>query len=131
MFHGRSEVAPAVATVPAVDVRKISRTARAYCPALTCPPPGVDPPAEVVRAVVTPALFFSAYRFVASWKGLPPPAGAAWACPAPAAPAAIGVRPLSVLGCHGHPQMLEMRVRVGHEVVLADTPDGPENEKDQ
>src|SRR5215469_13583796 len=79
MFHGRSLVAAAVATVPAVDVRKISRSARRYCPALICPPPTVDPPDVVVSDVVAPTLFFSAYRLVASWNGFPPP-------PAPAPP---------------------------------------------
>src|SRR5215475_11175784 len=86
MFHGRSEVAAAVATVPAVDVRKISRTFRRYWPAFTCPPAAVDPPADVVSAAVAPTLFFSAYRLVASWKGFPP-----WTAtppPAPPTPAA-------------------------------------------
>src|SRR5215469_2708370 len=95
MFHGKSDVAPAVATVPAVLVRKIRRTLRRNCPALTCPPPGVCD-APVVRLVVAPTLFFSAYRLVASWNGLPPPPAPSAPPPPPAAaPCAISHAPVS------------------------------------
>jgi hypothetical protein len=66
--------------------RTMRRIPRRYWPALICPPPDVCDVVTVVEARF-PTLFFSQYRFVASWNGFPPPPldGAAELGPAAAA----------------------------------------------
>src|SRR6266853_518178 len=91
-FHGQSLTAAfAVVTDALAVARTTRRTPRRYWPALICPPPAVCDVVTVVDARF-PTLFFSQYRFVASWKGLPPPPpdGAADWGPAAAA-AGIGL----------------------------------------
>src|SRR5260370_42650561 len=83
-------VASAGVTDAVAVARTTGRIPRRSWPALIWPPPAV---CEVVTVVLArfPTLFFSQYRFVASWKGLPPPPPDGAADWGPAA-AAAGIR---------------------------------------
>src|SRR5215469_3699373 len=88
MFHGQSLIAAfCVVTDADACARTTRRTPRRYWPALTCPPPGVCDVVTVLELTI-PTLFFSQYKFVASWNGFPPPPPPPTAAGAPAAAAA-------------------------------------------